>query len=123
MDRRDFLKKTALGVAAVAATSLLEHPVVAKANELINLKTNNNMKKIMIIDGGPRKNMNTAAMVQSFAEGAREAVGRRISTVAARPAGGWQKISRNFGNSFQNSGRRNMENSAFFCKNIQNVPK
>ena len=30
------------------------------------------MKKIMIIDGGPRKNMNTAAMVEKFAEGARE---------------------------------------------------
>ena len=73
MDRRDFLKKTALGVAAVAATSILEHPAIAKANELINPKTNINMKKIMIIDGGPRKNMNTAAMVAAFAEGAREA--------------------------------------------------
>ena len=31
------------------------------------------MKKIMIIDGGPRKNMNTAAMVEKFAEGARMA--------------------------------------------------
>ena len=31
------------------------------------------MKKIMIIDGGPRKNMNTAQMVEKFAEGAREA--------------------------------------------------
>ena len=28
------------------------------------------MKKIMIIDGGPRKNMNTAAMLQKIAEGA-----------------------------------------------------
>ena len=28
------------------------------------------MKKIMIIDGGPRKNFNTAAMLQKFAEGA-----------------------------------------------------
>ena len=53
MDRRDFLKKAALGMAAVAATSLLEHPAVAKANELINPKTDKNMKKIMIIDGGP----------------------------------------------------------------------
>ena len=26
------------------------------------------MKKIMIIDGGPRRNMNTAAMVEAFAE-------------------------------------------------------
>ena len=32
-----------------------------------------NMKKIMIIDGGPRKNMNTAAMLEKFAEGARSA--------------------------------------------------
>ncbi len=29
-----------------------------------------NMKKIMIIDGGPRKNFNTASMLQKFAEGA-----------------------------------------------------
>ena len=26
-------------------------------------------KKIMIIDGGPRKNLNTASMLQKFAEG------------------------------------------------------
>ena len=31
------------------------------------------MKKIMVIDGGPRKNMNTAAMCEKFAEGARAA--------------------------------------------------
>lgn len=31
------------------------------------------MKRIMIIDGGPRKNMNTAQMCEKFAEGAREA--------------------------------------------------
>jgi multimeric flavodoxin WrbA len=72
MDRRDFLKKSALGIAALAATSLLENPVMAKANELINSKTDNSMKKIMVIDGGPRKNMNTAAMVQAFVEGAQE---------------------------------------------------
>ena len=35
--------------------------------------TQRNMKKIMIIDGGPRKNMNTAAMLEKFAEGARSA--------------------------------------------------
>ena len=75
MDRRDFLKKTALGVAAVAATSILEHPAIAKANELINPKTNINMKKIMIIDGGPRKNMNTSAMVAAFAEVGDQPVG------------------------------------------------
>lgn len=31
------------------------------------------IKKIMIIDGGPRKNMNTAAMCEKFAEGAQSA--------------------------------------------------
>ena len=30
------------------------------------------MKKIMVIDGGPRDNMNTAAMCKKFAEGARD---------------------------------------------------
>ena len=34
------------------------------------------MKKIMVIDGGPRKNMNTAAMCEKFAEGARAVVPR-----------------------------------------------
>ena len=28
------------------------------------------MKRIIIIDGGPRKNFNTASMLQKFAEGA-----------------------------------------------------
>ncbi len=31
------------------------------------------MKKIIIIDGGPRRNMNTALMLQKFAEGAKSA--------------------------------------------------
>lgn len=29
------------------------------------------MKKIVIVDGGPRKNMNTAQLLQRFAEGAK----------------------------------------------------
>ncbi len=32
------------------------------------------MKKIIIIDGGPSSNMNTAQMLQKFAEGAQSAV-------------------------------------------------
>ena len=31
------------------------------------------MKKIVILDGGPRKNMNTAHLLQRFAEGAKSA--------------------------------------------------
>ena len=38
--------------------------------EYFKTKTNTIMKKIMIIDGGPRKNFNTASMLQKFAEGA-----------------------------------------------------
>lgn len=33
------------------------------------------MKKIVVIDGGPRKNMNTAAMAEAFAQGVRECGG------------------------------------------------
>ena len=33
------------------------------------------MKKVIIIDGGPRRNMNTAHMLQKFAEGAKSAGG------------------------------------------------
>ena len=40
-------------------------------------------KKIMIIDGGPRKNFNTASMLQKFAEGAK-AVGGDIEVKTVR---------------------------------------
>lgn len=65
-NRRDFIKKTAM---AMAAIPVLSSPLGIFANET---KNNHNMKKIMIIDGGPRRNMNTAAMVEKFAEGARQ---------------------------------------------------
>ncbi len=35
-------------------------------------------KKIIIIDGGPRKNMNTVAMIEKFTEGACDA-GKRMA--------------------------------------------
>ena len=71
MDRREFIKKSAMAIGAAMVASLADHPVMAAINKTINNKTNNGMKKIMIIDGGPRKNMNTAAMVKKFAEGAK----------------------------------------------------
>lgn len=40
-------------------------------------------KKIMIIDGGPRKNFNTASMLQAFAEGAKS-VGNEIDVKIVR---------------------------------------
>ena len=36
-----------------------------------NKKKQKDMKKIIIIDGGPRRNMNTAQMLQKFAEEAK----------------------------------------------------
>lgn len=39
------------------------------------------MKKIIIIDGGPRKNFNTASMLQQFADGA-TSVGKEIEVKA-----------------------------------------
>lgn len=41
------------------------------------------MKKIIIIDGGPRKNMNTAQLLQRFAEGAKS-VGENIEVKSVR---------------------------------------
>ena len=42
-------------------------------NNTENHQTQQDMKKIIIIDGGPRRNMNTAQMLQKFAEGAQSA--------------------------------------------------
>ncbi|MBR5118313.1 MAG: flavodoxin family protein [Muribaculaceae bacterium] len=64
-NRRDFIKKI---VMAMAAIPVLSSPLGLFADESKNQR---NMKKIMIIDGGPRKNMNTAAMIEAFANGAK----------------------------------------------------
>jgi multimeric flavodoxin WrbA len=45
------------------------------------------MKKIIIIDGGPRRNMNTAQMLQKFAEGAQSVA---LYTLGGGPAEGIQ---------------------------------
>ncbi len=65
--RREFIKKTAM---ALAAMPLLSSPIGALADVT---KNDRDMKKIIIIDGGPRKNMNTAAMLAKVAEGATQA--------------------------------------------------
>ena len=49
----------------------------------LGTKTNIIMKKIMIIDGGPRKTFNTASMLQKFAEGAMS-VGNEIEVKTVR---------------------------------------
>ncbi len=67
MDRRQFVKDMMMGMIAIP---VLSSPLSALAD--VNPKNkSSNMKKIMIIDGGPRKNMNTAQMLQKIAEGAK----------------------------------------------------
>lgn len=71
MDRRTFLKKYTLCMSALPAGLLLGHPAIASYIDLEDRHLNYlNMKKIIIIDGGPRRNMNTAQMLQKVAEGA-----------------------------------------------------
>jgi multimeric flavodoxin WrbA len=72
MDRREFIKKSGMAIGAVALATLTDNPIMAALNKNFNYKKDTGMKKIMIIDGGPRKNMNTAQMVEKFAGGAKE---------------------------------------------------
>ena len=44
-------------------------PAMASVRKTINHNPRKDMKKIMVIDGGPRRNMNTAQMLQKVAEG------------------------------------------------------
>lgn len=72
MNRRSFLKESAIGIAALAAANLLEHQAEAASfRRIMSSNSPIDMKKIIIIDGGPRRNMNTAQMLQKFAEGAK----------------------------------------------------
>ncbi|MBQ9556418.1 MAG: flavodoxin family protein [Muribaculaceae bacterium] len=66
-NRRDFIKRAVLALVAI--------PLMSSRTDVLADETNNDgiMKKIMIIDGGPRKNMNTAAMLGKVAEGASQA--------------------------------------------------
>ena len=64
---------------AMAAIPVLSSPLSALADDKPNNK-NSNMKKIMIIDGGPRRNFNTAQMLEKFVEGARQG-GAEVKTV------------------------------------------
>ena len=71
MNRRDFLIKSAVTVAAAAVSPLLASPV---GRFLKDVKTSNGMaKKIVILNGSPRKNGKTASLVKAFVEGAESA--------------------------------------------------
>ena len=79
MNRRQFVKDVAM---AVAAVPVLSWPLTLFADPQPNNK-HKNMKTIMIIDGGPRRNMNTAQMLQKVAEGA-QSVGKEIEVKTVR---------------------------------------
>ena len=65
----------------MATASLLSSPVVAAVNETINNKTSKDMKKVIIINASPRKNMNTAQLLKEAQEGA-ESVGAETESIA-----------------------------------------
>ena len=74
MNRREFLKKSAIGIASVAAVSVLGKTVygMMKENEEQTEEKPNTMKKIVILNGSPRKNGRTASLVRAFVAGAEE---------------------------------------------------
>jgi len=67
---------------AMAAIPVLSSPLAMLADVQPNNKYKN-MKKIVVIDGGPRRNMNTAQMLQKVAEGALS-VGKEIEVKTVR---------------------------------------
>ena len=84
MDRRGFLKKSIFTLGSLATVSLMQKPLMAYGmNKASNQNKKQNMKKIIIIDGGPRRNMNTAQMLQKFVEGA-QSVGEHIEVKTFR---------------------------------------
>ncbi len=94
MNRRNFFKKSAFTLGSLATISLLENPLMAyDINNINNHITEQNMKKIIIIDGGPRRNMNTAQMLQKFAEGAQSVgvipIGKKICRRLLMPDVRW----------------------------------
>ena len=68
MDRRKFIKT----VGAAAGATLLLGAGVAKATELLNDKTDKEMK-IVVLTGSPRRNGNTNHLAGQFIKGAEEA--------------------------------------------------
>ena len=93
MDRRDFLKRSATGVSVVAAAGLVGLPAMAAATRRMT-HNKSDMRKIIIIDGGPRRNMNTAGMLQAFAEGA-ESAGKDVEVKTVRLS--WKRLPRPMG--------------------------
>ena len=84
MDRRGFIKRPFFAMGSLAAIKLLENPLMAHDMDTVSAdKTQTEMKRIMIIDGGPRRNMNTAQMLQKFAEGAKS-VGNDVEVKTVR---------------------------------------
>ena len=73
MDRRKFLKISLAATAAAAVSPLMASPLTRLMEEN-NSKTNTVMtKKMILLNASPRKNKNTAQMLESVMKGAQEA--------------------------------------------------
>ena len=64
MDRREFLKKSTLGLGALAATSLLAHPAVAEIKKLITDKQEEDMLTSSLIKVNPDKCIHCGACIR-----------------------------------------------------------
>ena len=73
MDRRESIRDSAIAVAAMAAAPLVASPLVKQEQK--------KMKKVVIIDGGPRKNWNTAQLLHKAQEGA-ESIGAEVEYIS-----------------------------------------
>ena len=69
MERRDFLKKSAL---AAIGTAVAGTGIVQAINNLENNLLKTNMMKIVVLTGSPRKNGNSAYLAEQFIKGAEE---------------------------------------------------
>ena len=83
MERREFLKKSALGLAALTAAVAIPTSVMNlldEPNEKENYKKNAKMKNIVILNASPHKDKNTATLLKEAQRGA-EAAGAEVQYV------------------------------------------
>ena len=69
MERRDFLKKSAL---AALGTAVAGMGIMQALNHINDYKSKTNKMKITVLTGSPRKNSNSAYLAEQFIKGAEE---------------------------------------------------
>ena len=68
MDRRDFIKKSAIAVAGVAAGAVMASPITSAVLDNKNNKSNKTLKdmKVLLINGSPRPDFDNEAPYAKF---------------------------------------------------------